>query len=77
MKRMLVCLLLVGIVGCGGTEDVAEQTPSKGDVNNSAKPAKELTLENRLEAKVRDALEEKLPNDISINNIHIIANPEY
>jgi WD40 repeat protein len=39
MKRLLVCLLLVGVVGCGEIQQVA-QKPS-----GESEQAKELTLE--------------------------------
>ena len=69
-------------MGCGKTKQPNAEKPTPTTNTNkgnggAAKPVKEQTLENRLEAKVRDALEEKLPNDISINKIHIIANPKY
>ena len=39
MKRLLVCLLLVGVVGCGESEQVAQQPSGESE------QAKELTLE--------------------------------
>ena len=38
MKRLLVCLLLVGVVGCGESEQVAQQPSGESE------QAKELTL---------------------------------
>ena len=40
MKRLLVCLLLVGIVGCGETQQVAQQ-PSGETTQNEQQPNSE------------------------------------
>ena len=42
MKRLLVCLLLVGVVGCGKSEQVAQQPSGESE------QAKELTLKGHL-----------------------------
>ena len=40
MKRLLVCLLLVGVVGCGETQQVAQQ-PSGETTQNEQQPNSE------------------------------------